>query len=132
MANEKILREVKSLMRLRHPSIITLLGYDLRIDSKILRTAMPYVGPYSLQTVLSSPQSHPWLSLTAKAVIISGIVIGMLCVHASGIIHRNLKPTNVLLDPISHYPKSADKQTPIPRASWPSPCTFNCDLCKIR
>jgi serine/threonine protein kinase len=106
--NERILREVKSLMKLRHPSIIPLLGYDLQIDSKILRIAMPYVGSDSLKTVLESPEKHPWLTLTAKTIIIVGIVIGMYVVHSSGIIHRDLKPANVILHQISHYPLITD------------------------
>jgi serine/threonine protein kinase len=105
---EKVLREVKSLVKFRHPSIVPLLGYDLQIDSKLLRIAMPYIGSYSLESVLKSPQNHPWLTLTAKTIIIVGIVIGMYFVHCGGIIHRDLKPANVLLDPITHYPKIAD------------------------
>jgi tRNA A-37 threonylcarbamoyl transferase component Bud32 len=106
--SERVLREVKSLMKFRHPSIVPLLGYDLQLDSRLLLIAMPYIGPYSLKSVLESPQEHAWLTLTAKTIIIVGIVIGMYFVHCGGIIHRDLKPANVLLDPISHYPTIAD------------------------
>jgi serine/threonine protein kinase len=105
---ERVLREVKSLMKFRHPSIVPLLGYDLQVDSKLLLIAMPYIGSDSLESVLKSPQNYPWLTLTAKTIIIVGIVIGMYFVHCGGIIHRDLKPANVLLDPLSHYPKIAD------------------------
>jgi serine/threonine protein kinase len=108
IANEKILREVQSLMRFRHPCIVPLLGYDVQIDSRMLRIAMSYIGPYSLESVLNSPENHHWLTLTSKTIIIVGIVIGMCFVHCGGIIHRDLKPANILLDPISHYPKIAD------------------------
>jgi serine/threonine-protein kinase len=69
---------------------------------------MPYVGPDSLETVLGSPHKYSWLTLTSKTVIIVGITIGMYVVHCGGIIHRDLRPANVLLDPISHYPKITD------------------------
>jgi serine/threonine protein kinase len=73
--NTKILLEVQLLMNFRHPCIVSLLGYDLQIESKILRIAMPYVGPDSLETVLKSPENHRWLTLTSKTIIIVGIVI---------------------------------------------------------
>jgi serine/threonine protein kinase len=69
---------------------------------------MPYIGPDSLESVLQSPESHPWLSFTSKTMIIVGIVIGMHFIHRGEIIHRDLKPANILLDPISHCPKIAD------------------------
>jgi serine/threonine protein kinase len=108
VANKKILQEVHFLMRFRHPCIISLLGFHVQDDRNLLRIAMPYVGPDSLKTVLGSPLEHEWFSLTAKTIIIVGIVIGMYFVHCGGIIHRDLKPANVLLDPDSHYPNIAD------------------------
>jgi serine/threonine protein kinase len=108
IVNEKLRREVQSLMKFHHPCIVSLLGHDLQIESRIMRIAMPYVGPDSLESVLKSPRSHPWLTQTSKTIIIVGIVIGMYFVHCGGIVHRDLKPANVLLDPTSHYPKIAD------------------------
>jgi serine/threonine protein kinase len=107
-AREKVLREVHSLMRFRHPCIVQLLGYDFQIASKLLRIAMPYLGPDSLKSVLQSPGNHPWLSFTSKTNIIVGIVVGMYLVHSSGIVHRDLKPANILIDPTSHCPIIAD------------------------
>jgi serine/threonine protein kinase len=69
---------------------------------------MPYIGPDSLESVLRSPQDHPWLTPTSKTVILVGIVLGMYFLQCGGTTHRNLKPANVLLDPTSHYPKIAD------------------------
>jgi tRNA A-37 threonylcarbamoyl transferase component Bud32 len=106
--NGPIPLEVRSLMRFHHPCIVPLLGYDFQIDSKMLRIAMPYIGPYSLEKVLESPQKHPWFTLTAKTIIVVGIVIGMIFIHFVDIVHRDLKPANVLLDEYRHYPKIAD------------------------
>jgi serine/threonine protein kinase len=108
IVKKRILREVQSLMKFRHRCIVSLLGYDLQIESNILRIAMPYVGPDSLESVLESPQNHHWLTLTSKTIIIVGIVIGLYFVYCGSIIHRDLKPASVLLDPISHYPKIAN------------------------
>jgi sterile alpha motif and leucine zipper-containing kinase AZK len=105
---EKVLLEVQSLMKFRHPYVVPLLGYGLDIGHKLLQIAMPYVGSDSLKTVLESPNDHGWFTPTAKTIIIVGIVIGMHFVHYGGIIHRDLKPENILLDPISHSLKIAD------------------------
>jgi hypothetical protein len=72
---DRVFREVQSLMKFRHPSIVPLLGYDLQLDSKLLLIAMPYIGSDSLESVLKSARNHPWFTLTAKTIIIVGIVI---------------------------------------------------------
>jgi serine/threonine-protein kinase len=106
--NARFFQAIESLMRSRQARIVPLLGYDLQIDSNILRIAMAYVGPYSLKSVLESPQNYPWFTLTGKTIIIVDIAIAMCWIHFCGIIHRDLKPANILLDPVSHYPKIAD------------------------
>jgi serine/threonine protein kinase len=105
---DQFIHEIAMLMRLQHPCVVALTGYSLPVGIDGPKVAMPYVGPHSLQSVIGSGESPVWWTETAKSIVIIGIVIGMYVIHTDGICHRNLKPSNVLLDPDTHFPKIAD------------------------
>jgi hypothetical protein len=44
---------------------------------------------------------------TGKAIVVTGVVIGMKFIHSHGVIHRDLKPANILLEGRC-YPKISD------------------------
>jgi serine/threonine protein kinase len=50
----------------------------------------------SLKDILANPPE--WWTSTAKALVVTGIVMGLMEIHKSGMVHRNLRPSNVLLD----------------------------------
>jgi serine/threonine protein kinase len=90
-------REIENLIKLDHPCVLRLKGYDLASpQSPFFKIVTEYMPVGSLSSVLKS--SPNWWSPTAKAIVISGIVLGMRYVHSRKIIHRDLKPSNILLD----------------------------------
>lgn len=66
-----------------------------------------YIENGSLFDALHHKSGAPTLTPTNKTIIATGIAYGMLCLHKLGILHRDLKSLNILLDQ-NLYPKICD------------------------
>jgi hypothetical protein len=107
-SQEQFLREIETLVRIQHPCVVRFIGYCLPVEKLGARIAMQYIGPHSLKTVLESSIVFEWWTSTTKTIVIIGIVVGMYLIHTAGIRHHDLKPSNILLDPVTHFPKITD------------------------
>lgn len=88
--------EVKALATLNHPSLVTLL--DARIEPGRARyLVMEFVqGPTLAERLRNAP-----LSLREVAHLAGELADGLGAVHDAGLLHRDVKPSNVLLAPAS-------------------------------
>ncbi len=91
---ERAHREVGVLAGLNHPSLVTL--YDARLDPGHPRyLAMEYVdGP-----TLAARLDKGVLSREEAAALAHDVARALQVVHAAGVVHRDVKPSNVLLAP---------------------------------
>jgi TonB family protein len=86
-------REARALSQLSHPNIIQV--YDLgQTDKGELFIAMEFVKGRNLKDVILSQGAIPETRVVAIATQIGRALVAA---HASGVIHRDLKPHNVLI-----------------------------------
>lgn len=105
-------REATILQKLNHPSIVKYIGYSpLSFD----KSASPVIvtelaSNRSLEEILNLDRkslANEFWNDTKKLIIIYGIAASMSYLHSQNILHRNLKPSNILIDELIH-PKLAD------------------------
>ena len=89
---DRFAREIKVVARLQHPHILPL--YDSGDAGGALFFVMPYVEGESLRTRLMREGS---LSLAETAVIVRQIGDALDYAHARGVVHRDVKPENILI-----------------------------------
>ena len=90
---ERFLREIQVAARLRHPHILPL--FDSGEAGGLLYYVMPYVGGESLRQRLQRSGRLPPLEALRIA---SEVADALDQAHREGVIHRDIKPDNVMLD----------------------------------
>ncbi|MET1089268.1 MAG: protein kinase, partial [Arthrobacter sp.] len=88
--------EIQLLATLNHPNLVTL--FDAGIDTRIPDEPRPFLTMELVEGQdLRSRIRHSPVPLDELAVIGAGIADALSYVHSLGIIHRDIKPGNVLL-----------------------------------
>ncbi len=90
-ALDRFRREAQAAGRLIHPNIVTVYEYGEEDDTAFI--AMEYIEGHSLKEVLDG---KPALTLAEVARILSQLLSGLQYAHASGIVHRDIKPDNLI------------------------------------
>jgi len=96
----RFLREARAVARLQHPNILALYDFGEQDDRAFL--VMPYVAGGTLADWLATPRT-PW----AVVALLRPIAAALDHAHTRGIIHRDVKPSNILL-PTMGQPLLAD------------------------
>ncbi len=87
----RLTRESRAMARLRHPHVVTI--YDVGIGRAHLWVAMELVEGQSLRAWLRSTPP-----VAAVLAVFRQAALGLAAAHAAGIVHRDFKPDNVLVD----------------------------------
>jgi predicted Ser/Thr protein kinase len=91
-ARRRLAREVETMQRVRSPFVAEVLDADVTSDPPYIVTR--YVSGQTLEDVVSQqgPLAGPHLARLA-----SGLALALSAVHAAGVVHRDLKPGNVMI-----------------------------------
>ena len=90
---ERFFREARAAAKLRHENLITI--YDIGQHDHQPFMAMEYVDGTTLAAVIAERQPLP---LAEKLSYVEQVCAGLHFAHREGIIHRDVKPANLMLD----------------------------------
>src|SRR3954465_537932 len=91
---QRFLREAQAAGILNHPSIVTVHDIGQDETSGVMFIAMEYVEGANMKEVLS--QGRP-LTFEQVAEIIAQVGEALDFAHSKGIVHRDVKPANIIL-----------------------------------
>ena len=86
------------MAQVRHPNVVTV--FDVGVDQDVIFVAMELVGGPTLRAAMASAptvaQRLEWLAQVAA---------GLAAVHAAGLLHRDVKPDNIFVEPTASGPR---------------------------
>ncbi|MFG2571040.1 serine/threonine-protein kinase [Streptomyces sp. NPDC048481] len=89
----RFVQERTALLGLEHPHVVSV--RDLVVDGNDLALVMDLVRGTDLRTRLDRDRR---LAPEAAVAIVADVAEGLAAAHAAGIVHRDVKPENILLD----------------------------------
>jgi predicted Ser/Thr protein kinase len=91
---ERFRREAKVIARLEHPNIIPIYNFGIEEKSRTPWMAMRVISGGALSSVMKKSRLSPDRVVT----ILGGAAQALDYAHGKGVIHRDVKPQNILLD----------------------------------
>ncbi|WP_246114623.1 serine/threonine protein kinase [Rubripirellula tenax] len=87
--------EAKAIASLNHPNIV--MAYDIDNEGDVHYIVMEYVDGLDLQQLVKRDGA---MDFSTAAEVISQAARGLAHAHERGVIHRDVKPANLLIDPV--------------------------------
>ena len=94
---DRFLREGRAMASLDHPNVVA--AYAVRSGAGTNAIVMQYVDGASLEQRL---KREPAMPVSAAADLLAQVAAGLQHAHSRGIVHRDIKPGNVLVDSHGH------------------------------
>jgi serine/threonine protein kinase len=97
---ERFFREAEAAGRLSHPGIVTIFDAGEEPETRAPYIVMEYVGGESLESLLA--RSDRKLPMTTALQLTLEIAEALDSAHCMGVVHRDMKPANILLTEDGH------------------------------
>ena len=112
-SRDSFMREIRTQAGLDNPYVVR--AFDAGQDGKIYYLVTEYVPGTDLRQLVRSRlrDGHGPLSMEEAAVVISQSALGLQYAHDLGLVHRDIKPGNILVTPDGHA-----KLSDIGLAAW--------------
>jgi len=95
-SQERFQREARVVAKLRHPNIVQIFDFDTVEDQPYI--VMEYIAGPSLSRYLTAlHKRHGRLELPQISQLLTKIASALKYAHESGVIHRDVKPANIIL-----------------------------------
>ncbi|MCB9700568.1 MAG: serine/threonine protein kinase [Myxococcales bacterium] len=91
VGRERLLREARALAKLSHPNVVAV--HDVGVDGERVFVAMEFVAGTSLRQALAE-RRPPWREVLE---LLLPAARGIAAIHAAGLVHRDLKPDNIMI-----------------------------------
>jgi serine/threonine-protein kinase len=91
-ASDRFRREVQAARKVTHGNVIRI--HDLGEDGPLLFLSMEYIDG---ETLYARVKRQGPMSVPQAREVLSAVAEGVAAAHAAGVVHRDLKPHNVLL-----------------------------------
>jgi serine/threonine protein kinase len=106
--NEQILarfrREARAMVKIKHPAVVEVFDLDELADGLTFIVLELVAGGSLSSYIQDHGQLSPQMAINVLIIVCGGIEAA----HALGIIHRDIKPDNILLEPKTGNPKVTD------------------------
>lgn len=90
--SKRFAREARAAASINHPNVVSV--YDVGQEGDLLYLVMQFVDGTDLKRLINQ---HGALSWTRAVTIARAVLAGLIPIHETGIVHRDIKPQNVLI-----------------------------------
>ena len=95
---ERFKREAKVIAKLEHPNIVPIFSFG--VEEEIPWMAMRLIAGGSVSDLLK--KTHRGLARERVVSILRGVASALVYAHGRGVLHRDVKPQNILIDEADH------------------------------
>jgi tRNA A-37 threonylcarbamoyl transferase component Bud32 len=92
LAAERFRREAQAARRITHPNVVRI--HDLHEDGRLLFLTMELIEGDTLAAFLRKRDPLP---VSEALAVLGEVALGVSAAHAAGVIHRDIKPQNVIV-----------------------------------